>query len=140
MLDALTASGLFGPGLLDPHVEGLARLRTALPWDPSSLVSSHNDPNPRNMLYDGVRVWLVDWELAFRNDPLFDIAILGAELAPAADLQDILLAAALGRPPDPPLRARLRVMRVLTRLYYGCVVLESLAGTRAAPETSLDAL
>ena len=31
-------------------------------------------------------------------------------------------------------------MRVLTRLYYGCVVLESLAGTRAAPETSLDAL
>jgi Ser/Thr protein kinase RdoA (MazF antagonist) len=140
MLAALGAAGSMAPGLLAAHAEGLARLRAVIPWDPSSLVSSHNDPNPRNMLFDGARVWLVDWELGFRNAPLFDLAILSTELAPTPQLQDVLLAAALGRAPDAPLRARLAVTRLLTRLYYGCVVLESLADARAAPETSLDAL
>jgi len=141
LLAALRALGLFAPGLLDPHTAGLARIRAACPWNPASLVSGHNDPNPRNMLFDGRRVWLVDWELAFRNDPLFDVAILTTELAVTPDLEDILVAAAFGRPLDPALRARLVVTRLLTRLFYGCIALEAFAGLpRAAPEDSLDAL
>ncbi len=141
LLDNLRACGLFAPQLLDPHAEGLARIRAACPWDPASLVSSHNDPNPRNMLFDGQRTWLVDWELAFRNDPLFDLAILTTEMATTPALEDILVAAALGRPSDPALRARLAVMRLLTRLFYGCIALEAFADRpRAAPEDSLDAL
>jgi len=65
---------------LDPHLEGFETIRAAYPWDASALVSSHNDPNPRNILFDGQRLWLVDWELRFRNDPLTDIAILMQEL------------------------------------------------------------
>jgi aminoglycoside phosphotransferase (APT) family kinase protein len=141
LLATLRASGLFAPELLGPHTDGLARLRAAVPWDPASLVSSHNDPNPRNMLFDGQRVWLVDWELAFRNDPLFDAAILTTELATTPALEDILVAAALGRPADPALRARLGVTRLLTRLFYGCIALEAFAGQpRTAPEQGLDAL
>jgi hypothetical protein len=141
LLATLRASGLFAPGLLDPHAAGLAHIRTVCPWDPASLVSSHNDPNPRNMLFDGRRVWLVDWELAFRNDPLFDVAILTTELAATPELEDSLVAAAFGRPSDPALRARLVVTRLLTRLFYGCIALEAFAGQpRAAPEHSLDAL
>src|SRR5258706_8876226 len=56
MLAHLIASNAVAPGLLDPHAEGLARLRAAIPWDLTSLVSSHNDPNPRNMIFDGRRV------------------------------------------------------------------------------------
>jgi aminoglycoside phosphotransferase (APT) family kinase protein len=129
MLFGLSKSGLFASGLLDPHAEGLARIRAALPWDSSSLVSSHNDPNPRNILFDGERVWLIDWELAFRNDPLVDVAILTTELAETRELEDILLEATFGKAPDRPLRARLGVIRLLTRLFYGCVVLDSLQGT-----------
>jgi aminoglycoside phosphotransferase (APT) family kinase protein len=141
LLAALCGSGLFTPELLDRHTEGLARIRAACPWDPASLVSSHNDPNPRNMLFDGRRVWLVDWELAFRNDPLFDVAILTTELATTAELEDMLVAAAFSRPSDPALQARLVATRLLTRLFYGCIALEALAGPpRAAPEPSLDAL
>ncbi len=121
LLANLDASGLLAPGLLDRHAEGLARIRAACPLHPSSFVSSHNDPNPRNMLFDGQRVWLVDWELAFRNDPLFDIAILTTELAATPDLEDLLVAAWAGRPSDPAMRARLAVTRLLTRLFYGCI-------------------
>jgi len=140
MLTGLIRSGLFAPGLLDPHAKGLARIRRALPWDSAALVSSHNDPNPRNLLFDGERVWLIDWELAFRNDPLADIAILTTELAETPEQEDALLEAAFGGAPDRALRARLRVMQLLTRLFYGCIVLEGFFGEpRSAPGTSLAA-
>lgn len=139
LLDGLRASEMFAPGVLGRLEEGLARVRAACPWEPSGLVSSHNDPNPRNMLFDGRRVWLVDWELAARNDPLFDVAILTTELAAPPELEAALLTAAFGRAPDAALRARVAATRLLTRLFYGCIVLDSLG--RAGPaEASLEAL
>jgi thiamine kinase-like enzyme len=39
-------------------------------------VSSHNDSIPSNILFDGDRLWLIDWESAYRNDPLVDVAIV----------------------------------------------------------------
>jgi aminoglycoside phosphotransferase (APT) family kinase protein len=141
LLAALAASPLFAPGLLRPHADGLARLRDVRPWSPATFVSSHNDPNPRNLLFDGRRVWLVDWELAFRNDPLFDLAIVTTDLATTPDLEDALLETAFAHAPDPVLRARLAVTRLLTRLFYGCIALEAFAGQpRAAPVASLAAL
>ncbi len=135
-LAALSASGLFAPGQLNAHAEGLARIRAELPWDAASLVSSHNDPNPRNILFNGDRAWLIDWELAFLNDPVVDVAILTTELMEPQELQDILFEAAFGRAPDRVSRARLSVVRLLTRLFYGCIVLENFT---AAPRPDLDA-
>jgi hypothetical protein len=139
MLKALTATGLFAPHSLDRHAEGLALIQAALPWDASSLVSTHNDPNPRNILFDGQRLWLVDWELAFRNDPLVDIAILTSELAGTPEMEDALLTAAFGKSADRSLRARLALIRLLTRLFYGCVVLENFMNApRWGPDEYLD--
>lgn len=139
-LRSLVASGLFAAGSLDRHRDELARIRAAMPWDPPSLVSSHNDPNPRNLLFDGVRLWLVDWELASRNDPLFDLAIATTEIADTPDLEAALLTAATGRPPDATLRARVRVVRQLTRLFYGCIALAAAMAGRSKRPDSLDAL
>jgi aminoglycoside phosphotransferase (APT) family kinase protein len=110
VLDALTKSHFFAAGQLDPHAEGLARVAAALSWDTSSLVSCHNDPNPRNILFDGERLWLIDWELAFRNDALVDLAILTTEILEAPELEDVLLEAVFGRMPNGRLRARLGVV------------------------------
>jgi aminoglycoside phosphotransferase (APT) family kinase protein len=129
LLNGLQGSPLFQPGELAPHAEGLAAIRSALPWDSTSLVASHNDPNPRNILFDGERLWLIDWELACANDPLVDVAILSSEFAQSTELEDVLLQAALGVAPDRRLRARLRVIHLLTRLFYGCIVMDSLGDT-----------
>jgi hypothetical protein len=140
MLAGLTKSSFFAPGQLDPHTEGFARIWAAVSWEASSLVSCHNDPNPRNILFDGDRVWLIDWELAFRNDPLVDVAILTTNLAETPELEDALLEATFGLTPNGHLRARLSVVRLLTRLFYGCVVLDSLIGAlRSAPQIGLAA-
>lgn len=132
-LENLATSRFITAGQLNQHIEGLARIRAELSWDPSTLVSAHNDINPRNLLFDGERIWLIDWELAFLNDPLVDIAILTTEVVQTPVLTDVLLEAAFGAPPDYHLRARLSVIRLLTRLFYGCIVLDSLVGKLPFP-------
>jgi thiamine kinase-like enzyme len=74
-------TGLFAEGVLDPHVARLEQLREAYDAGLAGLVSSHNDPVPSNILFDGERLWLIDWESAYRNDPLVDVAIVLDNLA-----------------------------------------------------------
>jgi hypothetical protein len=141
MLEFIRRSRVFAAGLLDPHAEGLGRIRDAYPWDAVDLVSSHNDPNPRNVLFDGSRLWLVDWETAYRNDPLTDLAVVTHELAPTPELQEILLRSWLGREPDASTRARLVLVRQLTRLFFGCALLRHFAGDPSRePDPDLGAL
>lgn len=42
---------------------------------PDQLVLCHNDLNPKNVLLNHTKAWLIDWESAGMNDPLFDIAV-----------------------------------------------------------------
>jgi thiamine kinase-like enzyme len=39
-------------------------------------VLSHNDVNPTNLVYDGERLLLLDWETAGVNDPFYDLAAI----------------------------------------------------------------
>ena len=140
MLTVVRRSGLFAPGLLEPHHEGLERICEAYPWDAAAMVSSHNDPNPRNIIFDGHRLWLIDWESAFRNDPLVDVAILTHEIAPTPELETGLLRAWLGREPDRAIHARLVLMRAMTQLFYAGAVLTGFAAQPpATPDTDLTA-
>jgi Ser/Thr protein kinase RdoA (MazF antagonist) len=141
MLKLVRGSTLFAPGLLDPHCEAFDRIREVYPWDAGTFVSSHNDPNPRNILFDGTRLWLVDWETAGRNDPFIDVAILVDSLAPTPALRDALLQAWLGRTPDRAALARLTLARQLTRLYYAALMLSlaAMAPRSTPPDADLSA-
>ena len=140
MLRSLMRGGVFAEGLLDPHLAAFDEIRSAYPWDDAALVSSHNDPNVRNVLFDGERLWIVDWETAYRNDPMTDVAILVENFATEPALETELLGGWLGRPPDRADRARLVLMRQLTRLYYAGLVLSAFVfAPRGAPDADLTA-
>lgn len=131
-------TGLFAPGVLDPHLEHLERLRAAYAWDPAHSVSCHNDCLPANILFDGERLWLIDWESAYPNDPLVDVAIQLDNLARSPELASVLMHAWLGRTPDDAIEHRLEQARALNRLYYAGVLLSASATRpRAAPDDSL---
>ena len=83
-------TGLFAPGVLDPCTKRLNHIRATYVWGTERSVSSHNDPVPRNILFDGQRLWLIDWESAYRNDPLVDVAITLDCFAPTPDLEEVL--------------------------------------------------
>ena len=59
-----------------------AELAAVYPYDDVEMVSSHNDLfKPDNILFDGQRVLLVDWEAAFLNDRYADLAVLANHVA-----------------------------------------------------------
>src|SRR5882757_5498165 len=133
-------TGLFAAGLLDAHVERLEKLREAYDTGATRLVSSHNDSIPSNILFDGERLWLIDWESAYRKDPLVDVAIVLDSFAISPELEDMLLGAWFGRAPDNALRARLELIRAFTRLYYAGVLLSaSAAASWASADNDLSA-
>jgi hypothetical protein len=134
-------SKVFAPGLLDAHAAGFERIREVYPWADAARVASNNDPNPRNVLFDGERLWLVDWELACANDSLADVAIVTHELAGTPELQEVLLRAWLGREPDRETRARLALMRQITRIFFASVLLRYFAADPdREPDPSVESL
>jgi aminoglycoside phosphotransferase (APT) family kinase protein len=46
------------------------------PASTNAMVMSHNDVNPTNLVFDGARVMLVDWQTAAPNDALYDLAAI----------------------------------------------------------------
>jgi thiamine kinase-like enzyme len=113
---------------LEPVLGRWADLRLACSWGEDGLVSSHNDPNPRNLIWDGERVWLVDWQAAFLNDPMLDLAIIANYFAPEPTDEEALLGAYLGSSPCRRRLERLRLMRQVGRIYYGVMMINSAAG------------
>jgi len=90
----------------------------------SEMVASHNDLfKPDNVLFDGERVWLVDWEAAFLNDRYADLAVV-ANLIVANETEECAyLTAYFGAAPDAYQRARFFLMRQLTHIFYAMAFL-----------------
>ncbi|MBZ5576552.1 MAG: phosphotransferase [Acidobacteriia bacterium] len=101
-----------------------AQLAAAYSCHERDMVSSHNDLfKPDNILFDGRRVWLVDWEAAFRNDRYADLAVV-ADLVVANDAEEeAYLQEYFGRPPDEFERARFFLMQQLVHLFYAMAFL-----------------
>jgi thiamine kinase-like enzyme len=67
---------------------------------PVELVFGHNDLVPGNLVDDGMRLWLVDWEYAGYNSPLFDLAGLASNSGLGEAAASELLALYFERAPD----------------------------------------
>ena len=91
ILGYLEANGSLPPTILARLLDGYRRIAEVYPSSDAELVSSHNDLNPNNVLFEGERAWLIDWELAFANDRYNDIATLMNFFAKDADDVELIL-------------------------------------------------
>ncbi len=80
------------------------------------LVFGHNDLLPANFLHDGHRMWLIDWDYAGWNSPLFDLGGLAANTALDAAQEDWLLTTYYGQAPDADLWRSFRAMKAAAAL------------------------
>jgi thiamine kinase-like enzyme len=77
---------------------------------PIEVVFGHNDLLAANFIDDGERLWLVDWDYAGFNSPLFDLANVASNNEFPPELVSRLLEAYYGSPPDGTLRRRYEAM------------------------------
>lgn len=67
---------------------------------PIRPVFGHNDLLPGNLIDDGTRLWLIDWDYAGFNSCLFDLGGLASNNGLAPEQEDWLLATYFRRVPD----------------------------------------
>lgn len=113
--------GLAGSGAASPwspaFVEAAAEIHSALAGH-IHPASCHLDPNPSNILFDGERLWLVDWGLAGLGDPFMDLAGIGIFAASLGERRRALVSAYLGSAPLPRDEAHLYLARALALMLY----------------------
>ena len=83
---------------------------------PIAPVVTHNDLMPGNLIDDGTRLWLIDWEYGGYGAPLFDLATLAVDNELDRAAQSYVLAAYLGGEPDAALRDRFAALVLAARL------------------------
>jgi thiamine kinase-like enzyme len=80
------------------------------------VVYGHNDLLPANFIDDGTRLWLIDWDYAGFNSPLFDLGNLCSNNEVAPEDEDWLLEAYFEHPLDDGLRRRYQTMKCASLL------------------------
>lgn len=83
---------------------------------PVDLVFGHNDLLCGNFIDTGERVWLIDWDYAGFNSPLFDLGGLASNNGLSPEQEDWMLETYFERPVDDELRRRYGAMKCASLL------------------------
>ena len=107
-----------GGSRMTPHLAGYMELADELEAAqlPLPIVFGHNDLLPANLLDDGERLWLIDFEYAGFSTAMFDLAGLSSNAGFSSDESEALLGSYFGTAPDPLLRRALAAMQCASLL------------------------
>lgn len=83
---------------------------------PLPIVFGHHDLLPANVLDDGTRLWLIDFEYAGFGTAMFDLAGASSNALMNADEKALLLEAYFGQLPDPGLQQAFAAMECASLL------------------------
>ncbi len=83
---------------------------------PIEIVFGHNDLLAANFIDDGKRLWLVDWDYAGFNSPLFDLGGLASNSELPAEQAEKILELYFDKPVDDRLRLRAAAMTAASLL------------------------
>jgi thiamine kinase-like enzyme len=106
------------PGAFGDLREGARRIRAAIdPAHPEHApVPCHNDLLPANLIHDGVRIRIVDWEYAGMGDRYFDLGNLSVNNGFNEAGDEWLLECYWGEPCTRRRLATVRLMRIMSDL------------------------
>ncbi|MFK0162120.1 phosphotransferase [Rhizobium sp. NPDC090279] len=111
---ALDASGSRHKPILASFLEIAEQLeREAGPFE---IAFGHNDLLAANFLDDGKRLWLIDWDYAGFNTPLFDLGGLASNNEFSEAQEDAMLEAYFEAPASDDLRRRYQAMKCASLL------------------------
>ena len=134
------ASGLLPERATEEHFRYYSQIQNVYPRYDGDVVSSHNDLNPNNILFDGKKIWIIDWEAAFQNDRYVDLANIANRFVTNEMQEEIYLKAYFGNSLDEYKRARLFLMQQVCHMFYALGFLQYAAASRPPDSTCSDSM
>jgi thiamine kinase-like enzyme len=110
------------------HLRYYAQIQQMYPRHDPDVVSSHNDLNYNNFLFDGKRFWVIDWEAAFQNDRFVDLANVANGFVTSEAEEEVYLRAYFGDALDDTKRARFFLMQQTCHFFYAMIMLSMVEG------------
>lgn len=120
--ETIESAGQKLPPLVEVYLTHFEEIRAAL-QPHMTQGASHNDLNPGNILFDGSRLWIIDWESAWQNDPMLDLATIRHWFRVPAEMETLLLEGYFGGEPTPFQRAKLDLMQQVVSINYALIFL-----------------
>ena len=114
----LAAKGAVLPEGYDEVQAQAEKVRAALERAPVPLAPCHCDPLCENFLDTGQRMFIIDYEYAGNNDPMWDLGDLSVEGGFNAEQDDVLMRAYFGGDPPADQRGRMIAYKALCDLLW----------------------
>lgn len=118
MVQWLQESGLFTKDVWQEFLSYYEIIRERYPWNDSDKVLSHNDLNPSNTLWDGKKVWIIDWDVASVNDRYVDLSITANFFVHRPEDEQLFLEIYFDEEVSAVQKARFFIMRQVCRIVY----------------------
>jgi thiamine kinase-like enzyme len=88
----------------------------------------HRDLHSNNVLYDGKRIYLIDWELGCNSDPYSDLGFASMFFVFDAEKEDIFLENYFGKKPTPEQKAYYFLMKQVCICCYASRLMRRVCG------------
>lgn len=128
LISQIKESPLFTEIIFEDILAYYDLIRTHYPWQDTDTVPSHNDLNPNNIICDGEKIWIVDWDAAYQNDRYVDLAIAANFFVTNEINENKFLEAYFGNVLNEYIRARFFIMQQICRIVYA-ILMFKLANT-----------
>jgi thiamine kinase-like enzyme len=115
-LDTVRSHGFALPDRYTDFEAQVDQIGSALDAQPVRRLPCHNDLLAANLVDDGERLWIIDYEYSGTNDPYFELGNIWSEASLDLDLLDVLVTAYSGQH-RPDLVARARLLGLMSK--YG---------------------
>lgn len=132
LISGFKARRLLSGPVFDAAFSHYESIKSSYPWQDQERVFSHNDLNPNNILFDGEKIWVIDWDAAFINDRYIDLATAANFFIHTEEQERLFLDTYFGRDASDYETARLYTMRQLSRIIYSVLLFQVAAGSKPA--------
>jgi thiamine kinase-like enzyme len=131
MISRFRQSDMLSGHIFDECFKQYEAIKSKYPWEDTDKVFSHNDLNPSNILCDGERVWIVDWDVASLNDRYIDLANVANFFVHTEEQESAYLRIYFDNV-DEYKKARFYIMRQVCRIIYAMLMFQLAAQGKPA--------
>jgi len=122
LIGEFQAHGKLSGPVFDDCFKRYETIKRQYPLAAADQVFSHNDLNPNNILCDGKRLWVIDWDVASLNNRYIDLANAANFFIRTEDQENAFLKTYFGQEPTPHQRACFYIMRQVCRILYALLM------------------